>query len=125
MMRRIVKSVHHGQKGFTLIELLIVVAILGVIAAVVIPNVTAFMGSAAVNAANTEVQNLRTAALGYYADHAADTNPWPTDQTDLVDYVVGAVHGTYTWGTDGTMAGGTYDDLTWQDDQWVKTPAGP
>jgi len=125
MMRRIFGGVRHGQRGFTLIELLIVVAILGVIAAVVIPNVTAFMGSAAVNAANTEVQNLRTAALGYYADHAADTNPWPADQDAVADYVVGDIVGTYSWDVDGTMNGLVYAGLTWQDDQWVKTPAAP
>jgi len=83
------------------------------------------MGSAAVNAANTEVQNLRTAALGYYADHAADTNPWPTDQTAVADYVVGEIVGTYQWDTEGTMSGLVYAGLTWQDDQWVKTPATP
>jgi len=120
MMRRILRGVHHGQKGFTLIELLIVVAILGVIAAVVIPNVTAFMGSAEVNAANTEVQNLRTAALGYYADHSGDPNPWPADQAAVAPYVVGAIVGTYTWDAAGTMTGLVYGALNWDVDQWVK-----
>ena len=47
-----------GEKGFTLIELLIVVAILGVLAAVVIPNVGRFIGSGKKEAAATELSTI-------------------------------------------------------------------
>jgi type IV pilus assembly protein PilA len=115
-MRKILRRVHHGQKGFTLIELLIVVAILGVIAAVVIPNVTAFMGSAEVNAANTEAQNIKTAALGYYADNTG----WPSTDADLTDYLTGTIVGSYTFAADGTISDASYGSLTWDGDKFVK-----
>ena len=53
-----------GEKGFTLIELLIVVAILGVLAAVVIPNVGRFIGRGETEAAETELSNLQSAVVG-------------------------------------------------------------
>ena len=121
-MRRILRGVRHGQRGFTLIELLIVVAILGVLAAVIIPNVGSFMGSAQMNAANTELQNIRTAAIAYMADHAG---VWPADGAVLVtdQYLNGTLVGTYTINTGtGEVTGTNYPGLTWDGNltMWVK-----
>ena len=58
-----------GERGFTLIELLIVVAILGVLAAVVIPNVGRFIGRGETEAKETEFANIQSAVLAMMVDN--------------------------------------------------------
>jgi type II secretion system protein G len=84
-MKRLLSLSHRNQRGFTLIELLIVIAILGIIAAIVVPNVSGFMTSGKLNAANTEVQNVKTAAVGYLAENGE----WPTSSNQLVNFLEG------------------------------------
>ena len=66
-----------GEKGFTLIELLIVVAILGVLAAVVIPNVGRFIGRGETEASQTELSNLQTAVIAMMTDNELAALPAP------------------------------------------------
>ncbi len=66
-----------GERGFTLIELLIVVAILGVLAAVVIPNVQRFIGAGEEEAAETELSNVQTAVVALMVDNGITTFPSP------------------------------------------------
>ncbi|UFS69710.1 prepilin-type N-terminal cleavage/methylation domain-containing protein [Geomonas sp. RF6] len=58
-----------SSKGFTLIELLIVVAIIGILAAIAIPQFSAYRQKAYNSAALSDLKNSKTALESYYADN--------------------------------------------------------
>jgi prepilin-type N-terminal cleavage/methylation domain-containing protein len=119
------KKINRRQAGFTLVELLLVVAIAGILAAVLVPRISEFYASAEVAGANQEVSHIEKAALAYYGDHG---NAWPPDSDALftqgylnkeavVDYgfdVDGrvTVAADTNWGTSGLVW--SVDEHLWQ-----------
>ena len=57
------------QHGFTLIEMLIVVIVLGILAAIIIPQITVSTGDAKLNTLKTNLNGIRKAIEHYYFDH--------------------------------------------------------
>ena len=58
------------RKGFTLVELLIVIVVIGILSAMMMLSSSEAVSSAKATAIVSDLRNLKTAALAYFADNA-------------------------------------------------------
>ncbi|MBN1816614.1 MAG: prepilin-type N-terminal cleavage/methylation domain-containing protein [Sedimentisphaerales bacterium] len=84
------------RKGFTLVEILIVVVILGILAAIVIPQFTNASEEASVNSLRADLQTMRSQIELYKVQHLGQT---PT-VADFVTQMTGQTNINGAAGTD-------------------------
>ncbi len=83
-----------NRKGFTLIELMIVVAIIGILAAIAIPNFLKFQAKSKQSEAKTNLKAIFTAETSYFGENNsygsfAQTNWQPIGTKQIYRYDIG------------------------------------
>jgi type IV pilus assembly protein PilA len=107
------KSLHSRKGGFTLIELMIVVAIIGILAAIAIPNFVRFQLRAKSSEGKMNLAAIRTAEEGYFAEFGtyvaaavapvAPAVPSSVKQAFIETATPGADFNTIGWAPEGEV----------------------
>jgi len=91
-------TIKKNQKGFTLIELMIVVAIIGILAAIAVPSFISYRNKSKISSCLATAASIRGAMAGYAADAAGNSFPsedlMPDDDWEKLRLVVNQNGGT-------------------------------
>lgn len=74
-----------SKKGFTLVELVVVIAILGILAAIAVPKLSGFGDSAKRARVEAEHRQL-ISAIQMWQSNQSDKDAWPDSIEDLIGY---------------------------------------
>ena len=97
----------NNQKGFTLIELMIVIAIIGILSAIAIPNFLEYRKKGQDAAANRTGQNFIALTMAYWSDTGPGIFDASVDDS-VLKYSIDAdieAGGTITMNDDGIVTG--------------------
>ena len=102
------KLIRKSNKGFTLIELMIVVAIIGILAAIAIPNFLRFQLKSKSSEGKVNIAAIRTAEESYIAEFGnyvgvTTANPAAIPGTSKDPFVAGGAFDTLGWSPEGQV----------------------
>jgi type IV pilus assembly protein PilA len=100
----------HKKEGFTLIELMIVIAIIGILAAIAIPQFSAYRQRSYNSAAQADLRNAATAQEAYFVDEKTYCS-----QTDTL---IGGTYGLFGLTDDVTLIIGSADRVGYKMQAW-------
>lgn len=94
----------NNKKGFTLIELMIVIAIIGILAAIAIPNFIAYRNKSYCSATESDANNIAAGLSDYFAIPTHTSLP---TQGPVTQVVLGNTSFTLSGSNTGTISGTT------------------
>jgi type IV pilus assembly protein PilA len=111
-------SMLKGKKGFTLIELMIVVAIIGILAAIAIPNFLKFQAKSKMSEAKTNLGAIYTGEIAYFGEQNSYGDfiaiNWSPSGTPRYHFALGT-----TWADNDAINRGALTTLAPQPTTWT------